>query len=87
MGDGDDRSGLELQRREVAALEHLARELSAIQDTLELIAQHVTGGLSAEEVRAAVLEARELKQRLRTKREQLAASIEAAAQLKETPRG
>lgn len=76
--DDDDDCELELAHRQVLALERLADETAAIQDTLHIIANHMLGGMTAEQVQEAVAEARALKQDLQTKRLKLAAAISAA---------
>jgi hypothetical protein len=62
--------------RQARALEHIAREAAAIQDTLARIECHLLGA-SAEEVQAMRVEARALTQDLRASRKTLDAALAA----------
>lgn len=68
-----------LEERQVAAIEHLAHEACAIQDTLEVLVRHLLGGMSPEEVAAAKAEAMALREKLKTSRKTLLAAIAAAS--------
>jgi len=74
----------DLAHREVVALERIALEAAAIQDTLQLVADHLLGGLSAEQLAEAREEARLLRASLRQARLTLTAALRAASPPKES---